>query len=111
MSSSGEEKRFANDAARVAGACFGGLIAIIGLAGLTQRDWFALVYVLGGVAFALKALRSATVVVTLPTWSCGASFGRAATVSKICLRLRWRSAGPASTGLVGGTSWCTSETE
>jgi hypothetical protein len=56
--------RFANNGARIAAACFGGLVVLLGLAGLTQGAWTAVAFLIVGGAFLYRGLRSATVVLT-----------------------------------------------
>lgn len=58
------ERRFTNGGARAAGAAFGGLLAVLGLAGLVTSDWSGVVYVLVGGVFAFRALSSSALIVS-----------------------------------------------
>lgn len=59
------EERFDNRAAQITGAAFGGLIVVIGLAGLAESLWrgTAAIYLLFGVYTIVRGLRSSCVVV------------------------------------------------
>jgi len=58
------EARFENGAARIAGACFGAVVAFIGLGGLASGEFGAAAILAGGLFFSYRALRSATVVLS-----------------------------------------------